>query len=154
MTPDFGKLNCSVARALEVVGERWSLLIVRDAFYGVRRFEDFQHDLGVARNILTDRLKRLVEQGVLERVQYGERPPRYEYRLTEKGKDLLPVMLTMMRWGDKWYPREMGPPVTFTHSCGHVTTPTVVCDHCGEELKRRDLQVDPLPIRVRTGLSA
>jgi DNA-binding HxlR family transcriptional regulator len=153
MTPDQYKLDCSVARALETVGERWSLLIVRDAFYGVRRFEDFQHDLGIARNILTDRLKRLVDQEVLERTQYGERPPRFEYKLTEKGKDLLPVMLTMMRWGDKWFPGEMGPPVQFTHTCGNVTTPTLVCDHCGEELKRRDLRADPEPVRVRTRIS-
>jgi DNA-binding HxlR family transcriptional regulator len=151
MKPDFSQLDCSVARALEVVGERWSLLIVRDAFYGVRRFEDFQHDLGIARNILTDRLGRLVDQGVLEKKRYEDRPPRFEYRLTDKGKELLPVMLTMMRWGDKWYPGEMGPPVRFTHtSCGHVTTPTLVCDHCGEELKRRDMDADPLPVRTRT----
>lgn len=151
MAPAISQLDCSVARALEVVGERWALMIVRDAFYGVRRFEDFQHDLGIARNTLTDRLRRLVEQGVLERVPYEERPPRYEYRLTEKGKDLLPVMLSMMRWGDKWHPGEMGAPVRFTHTtCGHVTSPTVVCDHCGVELKRRDLEADPIPVRVRT----
>src|SRR5688500_8816575 len=137
MTPDFSKLDCSVARALEVVGERWSLLIIRDAMYGVRRFEDFQKDLGVARNILTDRLKSLVEQGVLERVAYADRPPRYEYRLTDKGRELMPVLLTMMVWGDKWYPGEAGPPVTWTHAlCGQITHPTVVCDGCGEELKR------------------
>jgi DNA-binding HxlR family transcriptional regulator len=150
MTPDFAKLNCSVARTLEVVGERWALLIIRDAMYGVKRFEDFQHDLGIARNILTERLKRLVEQGVLEKVAYAERPPRFEYRLTDKGKDLLPVLLTMMVWGDKWYPGEMGPPVTWTHtSCEHETTPSVVCSHCGEELKRRDLRPEPLPVRLR-----
>lgn len=150
MTPDFSQLNCSVARALEVIGERWSLLIVRDALYGVRRFEDFQKSLGIARNILTDRLKGLVEQGVLERVAYAERPLRYEYRLTDKGKDLTPMLLTMMRWGDKWYPGEMGPPVKWTHtSCGEVTTPTVSCDVCGEELKRRDLRPEPLPIGLR-----
>jgi DNA-binding HxlR family transcriptional regulator len=149
--PDFSQLDCSVARALEVVGERWSLLVVRDALYGVRRFEDFQHDLGIARNILTDRLKRLVDQGVLERQPYAEKPVRYEYRLTEKGRDLLPVMLAMMRWGDRWYPGDMGPPVTFTHtSCGQVTTPVVACDHCGEELKRHHLRPDVPPVRIRT----
>lgn len=147
----FDQLECSVARALEVVGERWSLLIVRDALYGVRRFEDFQHDLGIARNILSDRLRTLVEQGVLRRVAYEERPQRYEYRLTDKGKDLLPVLLTMMRWGDKWYPGEMGPPVTWTHAtCGHVTTPTVTCDACGLELERRDLRPDPVPVKLRS----
>lgn len=156
MTPDFAQLNCSVARALEVVGERWSLLIIRDAMYGVRRFEDFQKDLGIARNILTDRLKSLVEQGVLERVAYAERPPRYEYRLTDKGRELMPVLLTMMVWGDKWYPGESGAPVTWTHAlCGEVTKPVVVCDGCGEELKRRDLRPEPIPIRAgRSGGAA
>ena len=152
MKPDFSQLECSVARTLEVVGERWSLLIVRDALYGVTRFEDFQSDLGIARNILTDRLKRLVEQGVLERVAYVERPPRYEYRLTERGKDLTPVILTMMSWGDRWFPGEGGPPVTLTHTlCGHVTNPVVACDACGKELKRRDLKAEPLPVKARRG---
>ena len=149
MKPDFSQLDCSVARSLEVVGERWSLLIVRDAIYGVKRFEDFQADLGIARNILTDRLKRLVEHGVLERTRYDERPPRYEYRLTEKGKDLLPVLLAMMRWGDKWFPGEMGAPVKLTHTtCGQVTNPVVACEHCGEELKRRDLRTEPSPVKL------
>ena len=84
--------NCSIARALEVLGDRWTLLVIRDAFLGVRRFDDFQRDLGVARNVLTDRLDRLVEEGVLERVRYQERPERFEYRLTEKGRDLWPVI--------------------------------------------------------------
>ena len=152
MKPDFSQLDCSVARTLEVVGERWSLLIVRDALYGVRRFEDFQSDLGIARNILTDRLKRLVEQGVLERVAYAERPVRYEYRLTERGKDLTPVILAMMRWGDRWFPGDSGPPVKLTHTlCGEVTNPVVSCDVCGEELKRGDLRAEPLPVRARRG---
>src|SRR4051812_25620460 len=93
--------TCSVARALEVVGERWTLLILRDAFLGVRRFDDFQADLGIARNVLTDRLGRLVNAGVLEKRAYSERPPRFEYRLTDKGRDLWPVVHALARWGDK-----------------------------------------------------
>src|SRR5918992_420193 len=116
--------ECSIARTLDVIGDRWSLLILRDGFYGVRRFEDFQRDLGVARNILTDRLSKLVDRGVFERKQYAERPPRYEYRLTPKGRDLLPVLLTMMRWGDDWEGESAEPPVKLIHvSCGHTTHP-------------------------------
>lgn len=149
MTPgDFALIDCSVARALEVVGERWSLLILRDAFYGVRRFDDFQRDLGVARNILSDRLAKLVDQEVLERRPYGERPVRYEYRLTDKGRDLLPVLLALMKWGDTWGGSEQ-PPVEVTHlTCGHVTDPVSTCRHCGDELALRDIRVDPVPVVV------
>ena len=141
-------MECSIARALDVVGERWSLLILRDAFYGVRRFDDFQKDLGVARNVLTDRLTKLVEHGVLERRPYEARPPRFEYRLTQKGKALLPVLLAMMQWGDRWATNEDHPPVTLTHtSCGKRTHVVGVCAECGEELAARDLRVDPILVR-------
>ena len=93
---------CSIARALELVGERWTLLIVRDAFLGLRRFEQFQESLGIARNVLTDRLNRLVEEGLLERVLYSERPKRYEYRLTQKGRDLRLPLAGLREWGDKY----------------------------------------------------
>ena len=95
-------VECSVALTLDTIGDRWSLLILRDAFYGVRRFDDFQRDLDIARNILTDRLQKLVAKGVLEKRQYEERPPRFEYRLSESGRDLVGVVLAMMRWGDRW----------------------------------------------------
>jgi DNA-binding HxlR family transcriptional regulator len=149
MTPvDFSEMECSVARALDTIGDRWSLLILRDAFYGVRRFEDFREDLGVARNILTDRLQKLVARGVLSRVQYEEKPPRFEYRLTEKGKELLPVILTMMKWGNRWGSETPEQPVTLTHTtCGHETEPVVTCAHCGEELLRHELRVHPLIIK-------
>lgn len=94
--------NCSVARALEVVGERWTLLIVRDAFLGLRRFEQFQNSLGIARNVLTDRLNKLVEEGILERVRYSQRPERYEYRLTKMGRDLNIALAGLRQWGDKY----------------------------------------------------
>ena len=99
---DYEGQNCSIARALEIVGERWTLLIVRDAFLGLSRFEQFQESLGIARNVLTDRLTRLVEEGILERVRYSERPERYEYRLTSKGRDLQIALAGLSQWGDKY----------------------------------------------------
>lgn len=124
---------CSVARALEVVGERWTLLILRDVFLGLRRFEDFQRDLGVARNVLTARLERLVEQGVLERRPYQERPVRHEYFLTEKGLGLWPVVHSLMSWGDEFAPHPGGPPTVSTHKgCGGTLDRDRVCSACGE----------------------
>jgi DNA-binding HxlR family transcriptional regulator len=99
---DYECQNCSVARALEVVGERWTLLIIRDAMLGLRRFEEFQKSLGIARNVLTDRLNRLVDEGILERVRYSDRPERYEYRLTQKGRDLNLALAGLRQWGDKY----------------------------------------------------
>jgi len=99
---DYEGQDCSIARALEVVGERWTLLIVRDVFLGLRRFEQLQEDLGIARNVLTDRLNRLVEEGVLERARYSERPERYEYRLTEMGRDLNIALAGLRQWGDRY----------------------------------------------------
>src|SRR5437870_12946221 len=99
---DYEGQNCSIARALEVVGERWTLLIVRDAFLGLRRFDQFQDSLGIARNVLSDRLNRLVEEGILQRVLYSERPERYEYRLTAKGRELNIALTSLRQWGDKY----------------------------------------------------
>jgi DNA-binding HxlR family transcriptional regulator len=131
--------HCSVAKTLEVVGERWSFLILREAFLGVRRFDRMQSDLGIARNILSDRLAKLVDHGILERRKYQDRPARFEYRLTEKGIDLYPVVVTMMSWGDKHLAKS-GPPVTLTHNgCGHETHPILACDHCGEEIHARNV---------------
>jgi DNA-binding HxlR family transcriptional regulator len=98
---DYEGQNCSIARALEIVGERWTFLIIRDVFLGLRRFDQFQESLGIARNILTDRLNRLVEEGILERKPYSERPPRYEYRLTDKGLELNVALTALRQWGDK-----------------------------------------------------
>jgi DNA-binding HxlR family transcriptional regulator len=98
---DYQGQDCSVARALEVVGERWTLLIIRDAFLGLRRFDQFQESLGIARNVLTDRLNRLVQEGILDRVRYNDRPERYEYRLTPKGRDLGITLAGLRQWGDK-----------------------------------------------------
>jgi DNA-binding HxlR family transcriptional regulator len=93
--------NCSIARALELVGERWTLLIIRDTFLGLCRFDQFQKSLGVAPNVLSDRLARLVGEGILERRAYSERPPRFEYRLTEKGRELAVPLISLMQWGDR-----------------------------------------------------
>ena len=115
-------MNCSVAQCLEVVGEWWSMLIVRDAFLGVTRFDDFQARLGISRNILNDRLNHLVDRGVLKRVAYQEHPPRSEYRLTDKGRDLWGVLTAMREWGDAWAAPK-GPPLEVVHeACGHVSS--------------------------------
>lgn len=137
---------CSIARALEVLGERWTLLVLRDAFRRVRRFEDFQRNLGVARNVLTDRLHRLVEEGILERVPYQERPARFEYRLTEKGLALWPIMITMLQWGDRFYPQAEGPPVVVHHrDCGGEIDGHLRCAKCRADLGPRDAQAEPGP---------
>lgn len=141
----FEDMNCSVAQCLELVGEWWSLLIVRDAFLGVTRFDDFQARLGISRNILNQRLNRLVDSGVLKRVPYQDHPPRSEYRLTDKGRDLWPVVNAMRQWGDRWA-APAGPPVKMRHTrCGRVVKAVPVCSHCGEPLDARTVTVVPGP---------
>ena len=144
---DFSEMPCSVARTLEAIGDRWSLLIVRDALYGLRRFDEFTADLGIARNVLTDRLAKLVDQGIFDKVLYEQRPPRHEYVLTPKGRDLLGVVLAMASWGDRWTSDD-DPPVQFDHrSCGaRGITPTVVCDDCGQPLVLGDVRAHPSPV--------
>jgi len=133
--------NCSIARTLEVLGDRWTILLLRDAFLRVRRFEDFQRDLGIARNVLADRLQRLVDEGILERRRYQERPERFEYRLTEKGVDLWPIMISLMQWGDHHYPAEGGRPRVVRHrGCGGEVTKHLTCSKCGAELGARDAE--------------
>jgi DNA-binding HxlR family transcriptional regulator len=126
---------CSVARALEAIGDRWTMLVIRDAFHGVRRFDDFQERLGVARNVLSDRLSRLVDEGILEKRLYQERPARYEYRLTPKGVDLFPVLVSLMKWGDRHAPEPGGPPMVILHrGCGGEVDERLLCDRCGEPI--------------------
>jgi DNA-binding HxlR family transcriptional regulator len=134
-----------VTTAVDVVGDKWTLLVLRDAFYGVRRFDDFARDLGIARNVLTDRLNRLVAAGAMERRQYEEHPPRFEYRLTAKGRDLLPVILTMMRWGDTWQHDDAAPIEVVHTDCGAATHAVPTCAHCNEPLTASNLRVEPLP---------
>jgi DNA-binding HxlR family transcriptional regulator len=139
-------MNCSIARTLEVIGEWWTLLILRDAFLGLRRFDDFQRSLGIARNILTDRLNTLVGHGILERICYQERPARYEYGLTEKGRDLYPVIIGLLRWGDHWTAGPEGPPLVLEHqSCGQEVMPILVCPTCREEITAQTLHPHPGP---------
>lgn len=132
---------CSIARTLEVIGDRWTMLILRDAFRGVRRFDDIQRDLGIARNILTDRLQKLVDRGVLTRTPYQERPVRYEYRLTPKGRDLSPALVALMRWGDKWLAEDGRPPLVLTHkTCGEPVDQSFICWTCDQTVTPTGLQ--------------
>jgi DNA-binding HxlR family transcriptional regulator len=141
----FEAMNCSVAQCLEVIGEWWSMLIIRDAFLGVRRFDDFQSRLGISRNILTARLSSLVEAGVLEKVPYQERPLRHEYRLTDKGRDLWPVLTTMREWGDRWAAPD-GAPLELVHdACGEVMYLAHTCRACGEPVDHRSVHARPGP---------
>jgi DNA-binding HxlR family transcriptional regulator len=137
---NFSHICCSVARTLDLIGECWSLLIVRDIFLGIRRFEELKQDLGISRKVLTERLKSLVGAEILERRRYQERPERYEYWLTEKGTELYSVLLVLMQWGDRWT-AENGVPLEIVHTtCGKVTQPIVVCAHCGIELTAHNIQ--------------
>lgn len=143
---DVGEMPCSVARSLSVLGDRWTLLIIRNAFARVRRFVDMQAQLGVPKHVLSVRLKRLVEEGVLEKVEYQQSPPRYEYKLTEKGRDLYPVIQMLVAWGDKWLDEGRGPPLLYRHkACGHIFTPVVACSECGERVTARDVMPEPGP---------
>jgi DNA-binding HxlR family transcriptional regulator len=141
---------CSVARTLERIGDRWTMLVIRDAFLGFRRFDDFQRDLGVARNVLTDRLARLVDDGILEKQRYQERPERFEYRLTEKGLDLWPVLVSLMKWGDRHAPADDGPPTLVLHKgCGGVVDERFVCGACGAAVDARSAEARPGPGAAR-----
>jgi DNA-binding HxlR family transcriptional regulator len=136
---------CSMAAALEVVGERWSLLIVRDILLDLRRFDQIQADLGIARNVLQARLERLLEQGVVEKRLYQERPPRYEYRLTDKGLDLWPTIVSLMQWGDR-HAAPLGPPLVLEHrGCGGAVDEHRICAACGARLNVRDARAVPGP---------
>ncbi|MHB8694136.1 MAG: winged helix-turn-helix transcriptional regulator [Solirubrobacteraceae bacterium] len=136
---DYADQTCSIARALEYVGERWTLLIIREALLGTRRFDDYQARLGIARNVLQARLERLVDGGIVAREPYSERPPRYEYKLTAKGIDLWPVIVSLLQWGDK-HEAPDGPPVVLEHrDCGGKLDDRRRCLKCGAELERRDV---------------
>ncbi len=136
---DYPGQICSVAKSLEVIGERWSLLIVRDVMNGNRRFGEIQSSLGVARNVLSGRLQQLIEDGILERRAYQESPPRYEYFLTEKGLDLWPALIALLHWGDKYSAGPEGPPRLIIHKeCGGEISDRGICESCGKLLRARD----------------
>ena len=134
------KENCSLARTLAVMGDRWTLMILRDAFLRVRRFEDFEKSLKIARRVLSERLALLVEEGILAKVPYQDKPLRHEYRLTDKGLDLYPAILSLVHWGDKYYAGKEGPPVLHTHlACGKDFRSVLTCSECGETVTARDV---------------
>ncbi|HTR70362.1 MAG TPA: helix-turn-helix domain-containing protein [Mycobacteriales bacterium] len=130
---------CSVARTLEVVGEKWALLVIREVFLGVRRFEEMLVNIGAPRDTLAARLRTLVAHGILDKRRYSDRPPREEYVLTPAGRDLYPVILTLMQWGDRHLPVDDGPPMRLMHSCGRPLEHRLDCIHCGAEVVAREV---------------
>lgn len=133
---------CPIAQTLGVIGEYWSLLILRNSFMGVKRFDEFQEQLGMTRHVLAGRLKTLVEHGVLKKVPYGENAGRFEYRLTEKGLDLYPVMMTMASWGNKWLFEEGQEPIVHIHNtCDKPTKPIINCSECGDPLYTKEVTI-------------
>ncbi|PTU30874.1 winged helix-turn-helix transcriptional regulator [Stenotrophobium rhamnosiphilum] len=145
---NLGETPCSIARSLAIVGDRWTILILRNAFLRTRRFDDFQQQLSITRHLLASRLAKLVKLGVLAKVPYQEKPPRYEYLLTEMGRDWYSVQLALVAWGDKWLAGTEGPPVEYVHrNCGKKFTPTVSCSECGETINPRE--ITPIANRMR-----
>jgi DNA-binding HxlR family transcriptional regulator len=139
---DIAEQDCSIARALAVVGDRWTMLILREAFHRTRRFDDFQRRTGAPRPVLSERLRTLVDNEVLRRVPYGNHPGRFEYRLTQKGIDLYPVLVALQGWGDRWFADGEEPPVGLRHrDCGAVVNPELACPSCGEWIGARDMEV-------------
>jgi len=136
----FSEMACSIARTLDVIGEPWSPLILRDVWVGMSRFDQIQADLRISRKVLTERLNHLVDEGVLERRPYDRRP-RFEYHLTTKGTELVDLLLVMTRWGDTWLAGKAGPPVLYRHNaCGEISNVDLRCDHCGEPMHAADVE--------------
>jgi DNA-binding HxlR family transcriptional regulator len=142
---DFGAMSCSIARTLDVIGDPWTPLILRDLHAGLRRFDELVEDLGISRNLLARRLDHLVARGVVERRRYRDHPPRDDYVLTEPGRDLGPVLMAIMAWGDRWVAPEAGPPARLRHSCGEVVVPVVACPACGEPMTAETVTALPGP---------
>lgn len=143
---DVGEMRCPIARSLSVIGDRWTVLILRNAFMRMRRFDDFRSSLGLPKHILSQRLKKLVEADVMTREPYQASPVRYEYRLTEKGRELYPVILSLSGWGDKWMDGGQGKVLFYTHTdCGHQFTPVMACSGCGGHVHARNVMVSPGP---------
>jgi len=148
LTSDYSGQNCSIARALEAVGERWTLLIIRELMLRPRRFAGLQRTLGIAKNVLATRLDKLVQSGIVEKVPYTAARDWNEYRLTSKGRDLFPVISALIAWGDA-YDAPNGPPVVFEHTCGHPAGHQLVCRHCGH-----DVDADNIHAIAGPGLTA
>jgi DNA-binding HxlR family transcriptional regulator len=142
----FGEMACSIARTLDVIGEPWSPLILRDVFAGVTRFDQIQADLGISRKVLAERLKWLVDTGVLEQREYSAKPPRHDYVLTAKGRELCDLLLVMVRWGDRWTAGAAGPPVLYRHhACGQISQVDLCCAHCRQPMHAGDVDILPGP---------
>ena len=142
----FARWPCSIARTMDLLGDQWTLLVLRESFYGVTRFDQFQESLGIARNTLTERLDRLVGAGLLERVRYQVKPARYEYVLTVMGRDFFPALTAIMHWGDRWLDGGLGAPVTLRHKdCGQSTHAEVHCAHCDAPLSSEAVIMEPGP---------
>jgi DNA-binding HxlR family transcriptional regulator len=143
---DYGQMACSIARTLDVIGEPWSPLILRDVLVGVTRFDQLQNELGISRKVLAERLTWLVDHDVLSREMYSSRPPRYEYLLTTKGRELCDLLLVMTAWGDRWTAGNAGPPVLYRHrACGEVSLVDLHCAGCDQPMHAGDIDVLPGP---------
>jgi DNA-binding HxlR family transcriptional regulator len=143
---NFGELACSIARTLDVIGEPWSPLILRDVWVGIARFDQIQADLGISRKVLTERLNWLVENDILERREYMNHPPRHEYVLTGKGLELCDLLVVMVNWGDRWTAGEAGPPVLHRHqACGQISHAELRCSECNASMRASELDVLPGP---------
>jgi DNA-binding HxlR family transcriptional regulator len=148
---DFGRMQCSIAKAVDVLGDAWTPLVLRDLLLGFTRFDDIQRDLGIATNVLSERLTRLLDHGVVARRPYGTHPNRFEYQLTDKGRDAIPIVLLMLAWGDRWELGRAGKPTEVLHTtCGHVTHAVAHCSKCGERLALEDLEYHRGPGNRRT----
>ena len=144
-------MDCSIARTLEMVGERWTLLVIRDVFLGNRRFDEIQNSLGIARNVLANRLDRLIDEEILEKRAYTERPPRHEYFLTEKGLDLWPILIAAMGFGDKHCPSPSGAPMVIRHrGCGGIVNDRRICGDCGAEVGVREAEAEGRLVEAAT----
>lgn len=142
----FAEMRCSLARALEQMGDWWTPLIVRDIYLGVDRFDDLVADLGISRNLLTARLKALEKNGILQRIAYQQKPARYAYGLTDMGRDLIPALLALTAWGDRWVAPEEGRPMLLRHrQCSHHFRPQVTCSVCEEPIRAADVVIEPGP---------
>lgn len=141
---DFDRIDCSIARTMSILGQPWTALILRDLFIGISRFDQLREHLGVSRKVLTERLAHLVAVGIVDRQAYTERPPRFDYHLTERGWELCDVLLVITAWGDRWTTSSDGPPASIRHiSCGAIVTAELTCSHCTQPLSAAQVQVIP-----------
>lgn len=138
-------MSCSIARTIDLIGEWWTPLILRDLFQGHSRFEDIRRNLGIASNVLSVRLERLLEHDIVARRQYQDAPPRFEYLLTEKGRDLFPILATLSAFGDRWLAADGEPEAPFIHDCGQPAAAVATCAHCGGELTADRVHTPPEP---------